>query len=193
MKKMLLVASAIMFTLSSFAQTWKIDPSHSKIRFSVKYLVISDVSGEFKKFDGTFTATKADWTDMQGTVTTEVSSISTDDDMRDKHLQGDAFFAADKYPTASFKIKNVKSLGGNKLVFTGDLTIRDVTKTVDLPVVYGGSITDPWGNLKAGFKAMGSINRKEFGIKYNDAAKTGEAVVSDNVDFIIDLVLVKQK
>ena len=80
----------------------------------------------------------------------------------------------------------------NKYVITGDLTIRDVTKTVEVPLVYGGTVKDPYGNTKAGFKATGKINRKEYNLKYNGAAATGEAVVSDDVEFKIDVVLIKQ-
>lgn len=192
MKKLTLLAAALVLSATSFAQSWKIDAAHTKIHFNTKYLVISDVEGEFKKFEGTFTSAKSDWTDLQATMTVQVNSITTDNDMRDKHLMSEDFFNAEKYPTLTFKSKGVKNLGNNKYVLTGDFTIRDVTKTVEVPVVYGGTVKDPWGNVKAGFKATGSINRKDFGLKYSNAAATGEAVVSDNVDFTIDMVLIKQ-
>ncbi|MBL0103720.1 MAG: YceI family protein [Bacteroidetes bacterium] len=191
MKKITLLALMMASTVSIFAQSWKIDPAHSKVHFTASYLVISDVDGEFKKFDGTFTSSKADWTDLQATVTVDVNSITTDNDMRDGHLKGDDFFNAEKYPTITFKSTGVKSLGGNKYMLIGDLTIRDVTKRVEIPVVFGGTVKDPWGNLKAGFKGTGKINRKEFGLKYTNAAATGEAVVGDEVEFTIDLVLIK--
>lgn len=154
--------------------------------------MISDVEGEFKKFDGTFTSAKADWSDLQLTVTADVNSITTENDMRDKHLMSDDFFNAEKYPTIKFASTGIKSLGNNKYVLSGTLTIRDVTKNVEVPLVYGGTVKDPWGNVKAGFKATGTINRKDYGLKYANAAATGEAVVSDNVDFTIDAVLIKQ-
>jgi polyisoprenoid-binding protein YceI len=112
--------------------------------------------------------------------------------MRDKHVKSDDFFNAEKYPTITFKSKSIKSLGGNKYVLVGDLTIRDVTRQVEIPVVYGGTVKDPWGNTKAGFKATGKINRKDYGLKYSNAAAGGEAVVGDDVDFTVDLVLIKQ-
>ncbi|MBL0065289.1 MAG: YceI family protein [Bacteroidetes bacterium] len=192
MKKVLLFLTAITLSASSFAQNWKIDPSHTKIHFNTKYLVISDVEGEFKKFDGTFTSAKADWSDLQVTVTADVNSITTENDMRDKHLMSDDFFNAEKYPTIKFTSSGIKNLGNNKYVLSGTLTIRDVTKNVEVPLVYGGTVKDPWGNVKAGFKATGTINRKDYGLKYANAAATGEAVVSDNVDFTIDAVLIKQ-
>lgn len=177
---------------TAIAQNWKLDGSHSKIRFTTKYLVISDVDGEFKKFEGTFTSSKADWSDLQATMTVQVPSITTDNEMRDKHLLSDDFFNAEKFPTMTFTSTGIKSLGNNKYVLSGNLTVRDVTKKVEVPLVYGGQVKDPWGNLKAGFKATGKINRKDFGLKYANAAATGEAVVGDEVEFTIDAVLIKQ-
>lgn len=192
MKKILLLASAITISLSTYAQNWKLDPSHSKINFTAKYLVISDVDGEFKKFDGTFTSTKGDFSDLQLSVSADVNSISTENDMRDKHLMSDDFFNADKFPKITFVSKGIKSLGNNKFMLSGTLTVRDVTKNVEIPLVYGGTVTDPWGNVKAGFKASGTINRKDYGLKYANAAATGEAVVGDNVEFTINAILIKQ-
>ena len=192
MKKLNLTIIAALVAAGSFAQNWKMDPAHSKIRFTTKYLVISDVDGEFKKFDGTFTSSKPDWSDLAASVSVDVNSLTTDNDMRDKHVKSDDFFNAEKFPTITFKSKSVKNLGGNKFVLTGDLTIRDVTKQVEVPVVYNGTVKDPWGNTKAGFKATGKINRKEFNLKYNSAAGTGEAVVGDEVEFTADFVLIKQ-
>ena len=154
--------------------------------------MISDVDGEFKKFDGTFTSTKGDFSDLQLSVSADVNSISTENDMRDKHLMSDDFFNADKFPKITFVSKGIKSLGNNKFMLSGTLTVRDVTKNVEIPLVYGGTVTDPWGNVKAGFKASGTINRKDYGLKYANAAATGEAVVGDNVEFTINAILIKQ-
>jgi polyisoprenoid-binding protein YceI len=170
MKKITLTVAAVTIAISSFAQNWKLDPAHSKIHFTTQYLVISEVQGEFKTMEGTFTSSKPDWTDLQATVTTQVSSLTTDNEMRDNHLKSEDFFNAEKFPTLTFKSKSVKMIDKNKYVLTGDLTIRDVTKTVELPVVYGGTVKDPWGNIKAGFKATGKINRKDYNLKYNNAA-----------------------
>lgn len=192
MKKIIFTVAVFAMAATSFAQNWKLDASHSKIKFSTKYLVISDVDGEFKKIDGTFNSAKPDWSDLTATLSADVNSISTDNDMRDKHLKSDDFFNAEKFPGITFKSKSVKNIGGNKMILSGQLTIRDVTKQVDIPVVYNGTVKDPWGNTKAGFKATGKISRKEFNLKYNNAAATGEAVVGDEVEFTIDLVLIKE-
>lgn len=186
------MAALVAMTATAFAQqNWKIDAAHSKVRFTTKYLVISDVDGEFKKFDGKVTSSAADWSDLQASVSVDVNSISTDNEMRDGHLKSDDFFNAEKYPTMTFKSTGIKSLGNKKYTLTGLLTIRDVTKPVTIPLVYGGTVTDPWGNIKAGFKASGSINRQEYGLKWSNKAATGEAVVGDDVDFTIDLILIK--
>ena len=192
MKKIIVLLALITAATISNAQTWKLDPAHSKIQFSTKYLLITEVNGEFKKFDGTFSSSKSDWSDLQTTVTADVNSISTDNEMRDKHLKSDDFFNAEKFPNITFKSKSIKALGDNKYIITGDLTIRDVTKEVMVPAMYNGTVTDPWGNVKAGFQATGKINRKDFNLKYSNAAKTGEAIVGDNVEFKIDLILIKQ-
>ncbi len=193
MKKLIVTAAAALVAVASLAQNWKLDVNHSKIKFNTKYLLISDVDGEFKKIDGTFASSKPDWSDLNATLTADVNSITTDNEMRDKHIKSDDFFNAEKYPSITFKSKSVKNLGGNKFILIGDLTIRDVTKQVEVPVVYNGTVRDPWGNTKAGFKATGKINRKEFNLKYNNAAAAGEAVVGDDVEFTVDLVLIKQQ
>ena len=192
MKKILTLIGAVLIMAGASAQTWELDKAHTKIHFSAKYLVISDVEGEFKKFDGNFESSKADWTDLVADVNINVASISTDNDMRDKHLMSNDFFNAEKYPSITFKSKSIKNLGNNKYTISGDLTIRDVTKTVEFPLIFGGIVVDPWGNTKAGFKATGKIDRKEFGLQYKDAAATGEAVVGDIVEFTLDAVLIKK-
>src|SRR6266478_5059300 len=107
MKKLMITAAAGFIAAASFAQNWKLDAAHSKIKFNTKYLVISDVDGEFKKIDGTFASAKPDWSDLTTTVTADVNSITTDNEMRDKHLKSDDFFNAEKYPNITFKSKSV--------------------------------------------------------------------------------------
>ena len=192
-KQIMLVAALSTITASVSAQNWKIDGAHSKIRFTTKYLLISDTDGEFKNFDGTVTASKADFSDLKADVKVEVKSISTDNDMRDGHLKSDDFFNSEKFPSITFKSTDIKSLGYKKYMLSGELTIRDVTKKVTLPLVYGGTVTDPYGNVKAGFKATGSINRQDYNLKWSKSAASGEAVVSDNVDFTIDMIIIKDE
>jgi polyisoprenoid-binding protein YceI len=189
--KSLIVALAI--TTGAFAQTtWKLDNSHSSVKFSVEHLMVSETEGNFKGFDGTLTSKNADFTDAEIAFTVEVKTINTDNDMRDKHLQSDDFFNAEKFPQMKFKGTSFKKVSGNKYVLEGDLTIRDVTKKVKFDVVYRGTQKDPYGNTKAGFKATGSIKRLEYGLKWNVMTEA-TAVVADEVNIVINLEYAQAK
>jgi len=191
-KNLLTLAAGMLLMTAAHAEGWKLDAAHSKIAFKAPYLLITDTEGDFKKFEGSFSSAKPDWTDLKATIAVDVNSINTENEMRDGHLKGDDFFNAEKYPQIKFESTSVKKIGDKKYVLNGNLTIRDVTKAVSLPVVYNGTVKDPWGNTKAGFKSTGKINRKDYGLKYSGAAGTGEAVVGDEVEFTVDLVLIKQ-
>nr|HMT30139.1 YceI family protein [Bacteroidia bacterium] len=163
MKKVLILFAALIAAGQMKAQTnWTVDNTHSQVMFTVSHLVISEVTGSFKKFNGTITSSKPDFTDAQINFTVDVNSINTDNEMRDTHLKGDDFFNSEKYPAITFKGKSFKKVSGNKYQLTGDLTIRDITKTVTLDVVYSGTVKDPWGNTKAGFKIKGTIKRFDY-------------------------------
>lgn len=187
MKKLFLFLIAASISLSSFAQTtWKIDPMHSFVNFSVKHMGISFVDGSFKKFDGSVAASKPDLTDAKINFTVDVNSITTGVDMRDGHLKTDDFFNAEKFPTMKFESTSFKKLNGNNYELSGKLTIRDVTKDVIFEVVYGGTAKDQQGNSKAGFGATTTINRLDYNIKYDP---TGGAVAKDiaiklNLEFV---------
>ncbi|HOK98475.1 MAG TPA: YceI family protein, partial [Bacteroidales bacterium] len=113
--------------------------------------------------------------------------INTDNEMRDNHLKGDDFFNAAKFPKMTFKSKSFKKVSGNKYELVGDLTIRDVTKTVKFDVTYGGTAKDPYGNIKAGFKASAVINRFDYGLKWNALTEAGGAVVGNEVNVSLKL------
>jgi len=194
MKKLFLFLIATSISVASFAQTsWKIDPMHSFVNFSVKHMGISFVDGSFKKFDGTVTASKPDLTDAKISFTVDVNSITTGVDMRDGHLKTDDFFNVEKFPTmkfesTSFKKRPTKSPKqvSNIYILSGKLTIRDVTKDVKFAVVYGGTAKDQQGNTKAGFGATTTINRLDYNIKYDP---TGAGVAKDvaitlNLEFV---------
>lgn len=187
------IIAAIAITSSAFAQTtWKLDNSHSSVKFTVEHLMVSETEGNFKGFDGTLTSKNADFTDADITFTVDVKTINTDNEMRDKHLQSDDFFNAEKYPQMKFKGTSFKKVSGNKYVLEGDLTIRDVTKKVKFDVVYRGTQKDPYGNTKAGFKATGSIKRLEYGLKWNVMTEA-TAVVADDVNIVINLEYAQAK
>ncbi|MFN4932520.1 MAG: YceI family protein [Bacteroidota bacterium] len=192
MKNLTTILSLAMSTMA-FAQTnWKLDNSHSNVKFAVEHLAVSETEGNFKSFDGTLVSKNADFTDADITFTVDVKSIDTDNEMRDKHLQGDDFFNAEKYPQMKFKSSSFKKVSGNKYILEGDLTIRDVTKKVKFDVVYRGTQKDPYGNTKAGFKATGSIKRMEYGLKWNVMTEA-ISVVADDVNIVVNLEYAQAK
>jgi polyisoprenoid-binding protein YceI len=182
MKKIFLFLLATTISVASFAQTtWKVDPMHSFVSFSVKHMGISFVNGDFKKFDGAVVAAKADLTDAKINFNVDVNSISTNVEMRDNHLKTDDFFNAEKFPqmtfeSTSFKKVLVKGKASNKYVLSGKLTIRDVTKDVKFDVIFGGTSKDQQGNTKAGFTATTTVNRLDYNIKYDP---TGAGIAKD--------------
>lgn len=191
----LTVATAVLLALSAAAQTstWDIDPNHSSAQFTVRHLGISNVSGAFTKVSGNVTLNDKDITQSQVNATIDASSIDTRQPDRDKDLRSPNFLDVEKYPTLEFKSKRIVK-SGDKLQLVGDLTLhgttREVTLDVDGPTP---ELTDPWGNLRRGFSATTTINRKDFGVVWNNTLKTGEAVVGDNVKIQLDVELVKKK
>ena len=175
-------------TLSAQTNKWTVDAVHSNIKFTVTHMVVSEVEGSFKKFDGTVESSKADFSDAVVNFTVDVNSVNTESEMRDGHLKGDDFFNAAKYPTMTFKSTSVKMLGGNKYQLTGNLTIRDVTKPVTFDVTYGGTIKTPMG-VKAGFKAKTTINRFDYNLKWNNAVEAGSLVVDKDVVISLNIEL----
>lgn len=194
MKRIILNVSALLiltfFSVNLIAQntkTWKLDNLHSNVKFTVTHLVISEVDGSFKTFDGSISTTKDDFSDANINFTVDVASINTDNTSRDGHLKGDDFFNAETYPKMTFKSTSFKKKSGNQYTLTGDLTIRNVTKKVTFDVKYGGTAKDGYGNTKAGFKATGKINRLEYGLKWNTLTEAGGAVVGKDVSILLNL------
>ncbi len=180
--------------LSLNAQTkWSIDKAHSKVQFSATHLIISEVTGEFKNFDGSIETSGDDFSNAKVNFTIDVSSISTDNEQRDNHLKSDDFFNAQKFPKMTFVGKSMQKVGDNKYKLVGDLTIRDITKQIALDVTYNGTVKDPWGNTKAGFKITGELNRFDYNLKWNALMEAGGAVVGKMIGITINLELQKSK
>lgn len=171
--------------------TYKIDASHSDIIFKVKHLMITTVTGQFKTFDATLTAEAEDFSDAVVTFTADINSVDTRSEQRDTHLKSDDFFAAEKYPELKFTSTSFGK-NGNGYVLKGDLTIRDVTKPVELHADFNGVAVDPWGQTKVGFEAEGKIKRKEFGLGWDAVTEAGGVVVSDEVKLQFHVQFVKQ-
>jgi polyisoprenoid-binding protein YceI len=193
--KTLKIAVLLFFTsaMLTFAQTnWTFDKAHSKIGFSVSHLVITDVEGNFKEFDASVTTDGDNWENAKIEFTAEIASIDTDNEKRDEHLRSDDFFNAEMYPQLKFVSKSFNKVDGNEYKLVGDLTIRDVTKEVELEVELNGTVVDPWGNTKAGFDLEGEINRFDYGLKWSKALETGGLVVGEDVEIIGKLQLMKK-
>jgi polyisoprenoid-binding protein YceI len=165
-------------------RTWKVDIAHSYVKFTVGYMMISEVEGYFKVFSGTMEQTQNDFTDAKIYFTTDVNSINTNHETRDKHLRSDDFFSAEKYPLMTFVGNSFKSVGNMRYVLKGNLTIRDVTKPVNFDVTYGGIATNHQGD-KAGFKAKAVINRFDYNLKWNSLLESGGMLVGENIEITV--------
>jgi polyisoprenoid-binding protein YceI len=178
------------FSYGMAQETWILDKSHTNIEFNVTHLVISEVNGNFRDFDGKVVSSNEDFEGAEIEFTAEIASIDTDNEQRDNHLKSDDFFNAEQFPHMKFSGVLVKNQ--NKYQLKGEMTIRDVTKPIVFDVNYNGSVTDPWGNTKAGFKITGTLNRFDYGLKWNTLMEAGGAVVGENVDIICNVELQKQ-
>lgn len=194
MKKAVFAVLIVMgFTFVNAQTKWNVDKSHSNVGFSVTHLVISEVTGQFKSFNADIETKNDDFTDAKINFTIDVASISTENEGRDKHLKSDDFFNAEKFPKITFVGKSFKKVDGKKYKLVGDFTMRDVTKQITLDVVFNGTVKDPWGNTKAGFKISGELNRMDYNVKWNNLIEAGGAVVSKEVAININLELNKAK
>ncbi len=176
----------------ALAQTvWAVDKNHSSVSFSAVHMLISETEGEFKDFAVNVNSSSEDFNGAEVSFVAKVASINTDSERRDTHLKSDDFFNAELYPELTFKGKLEKS--GEKYVLKGDLTIRDITKPVSFDVDYLGTVSsEKFKFTKAGFKLRGSVNRYDYGLKYNAALETGGLVVGEVVEFTCKLELNKQ-
>lgn len=171
--------------------TWAIDTMHSEISFKVKHLVITTVTGKFKHFSGKVVSGGDDFADAQIEFTADVNSIDTGAEARDGHLKGADFFDAANFPEIKFKSTSFTKDGDN-YALVGDLTIRDVTKSITLDVEYLGTNKDPfYGKTKAGFELNGKILRKDFGLQWDVLTETGGAVVSNEVKLHVNVQIDK--
>jgi polyisoprenoid-binding protein YceI len=171
--------------------TYKIDAAHSDILFKVKHLMITTVTGSFKAFDATLTADKEDFSDAQISFNADVNSLDTRSEQRDGHLKSDDFFNAEKFPELKFTSTSFTK-NGDGYVLKGDLTIRDVTKSIELKADYNGGMVDPWGQKKVGFEAEGIIKRKEYGLNWDAVTEAGGVVVSDDVKLQLNVQFIQQ-
>lgn len=172
--------------------TWKVDPSHSEVHFKIKHLVISTVTGAFKKFDGSFEASRPDFSDASVIFSVDTASVDTNSDQRDGHLRSADFFDSERYPEMKFVSTGIVKKDSGEYILKGNLTIKDVTRPVELNVEFGGQTTDLYGQTKAGFDVAGKIDRQEFGLKWSAVTEAGGLVVSNDVRLSISVQFIKQ-
>ena len=176
------------------ADTWKIDPVHTTVEFTVHHMTISSVRGQFDKVAGTITAKDKDPSSVAIEATIDTASIDTRSSDRDADLKSANFLDVAKYPTMTFKSKKIEAAGPGKWKVIGDLTLHGVTREVTLDVEGPhGPVKDPWGNTRAGAFATTTVSRKAFGLTWNKMIEAGGAIVGDAVAVTINVEAVKQK
>jgi polyisoprenoid-binding protein YceI len=171
---------------------WNIDTTHSGIHFSVRHMVVSKVRGRFASYGGTVRIDDEDLARSTVDVSIDAASIDTGVADRDTHLKSADFFDAEKFPELRFQSTKIEKLGDSAYKLSGALTIRDVTRDVTLLVDYGGRAKDPWGNERAGFTARGTLDRKDFGLHWNQVLEAGGVLVGDKIEIDIELELVRK-
>ena len=193
--KFIILFVLMIFASNSFAQTttWNIDPVHSKIGFSVRHLNISEVEGRFKSFEGSVKTDKEDFNGSKIVFSLDARSVLTDNTRRDNDLKSANFFDAEKYPEITFKSTSFEKVEGNKYKLEGNFTIKGITNHIIMDVIYGGTIKDPWGNMRAGFKITGKINRFDYNLKWNKLLEAGGAVVGKEITITCNIEVIKQK
>ena len=170
---------------------WNIDAAHSGINFSIRHMVFARVRGRFSAYSGSLALDDGDVTRSSLDVSIDAASIDTGTSQRDTHLRSADFFDVERFPELRFRSTRIEEAGKDRYRLVGELTIRDVTRPVTLEVEATGRGTDPWGNERLGFAATGSIDRKDFGLEWNQLLETGGLLVGDRVDIELDVQAVR--
>jgi len=192
MRKVLILAALALPSLVR-AATWDLDPAHTSVQFSVRHLMVSTVRGAFGKVAGTVAVDEQDLTRSKIQATIDAASIDTRIEKRDAHLKSPDFLDVAKYPTISFVSKKIERVAPDHFKVTGDLTLHGVTREATLDVEGPTpEMNDPWGKTRAGAQATTTINRKDFGLTWNQALEAGGVAVGDEVKITIDVEATKQ-
>ena len=170
---------------------WNIDPVHSEIGFKVKHMMFTTVSGRFDKFTANVETTGDDFSTAKINFSAETESVNTNNADRDKHLKTGDFFLPEQYPNLTFTSTSIQKVSEDKYIVKGNMTIRDVSKEIELDADYSGLMKDPWGQTRAAFTLNSKINRKDFGLNWNAALEAGGVLVSDEVKILCDIQLIK--
>ena len=171
--------------------TWAVDPAHSRVEFQVKHLGIATVRGHFASFNGTLEVGE-DLASAKAYGSVATASVNTNDDGRDAHLRSADFFDVETYPEITFTSKAIRSTGADTFEVTGDLTLHGVTRELTLEADVSGTEEDPWGNERVALEASGRIDRRDYGMTFNQALGSGNMLVSETVKLHLDISAVKQ-
>ena len=169
--------------------TWKLDPTHTEVKFKVKHLVVSTVTGQFNIFDGTVESDKPDFSDAKIFFKAEVNSIDTKNEQRNGHLKSPDFFDVENFPKLTFVSKSIKKKSDDEYEVVGDMTIRGTTKEQKLNVTYNGTVKGFGGIDVAGFEITGKLNRFDYGLQWNALTEVGGVVVAEEVKLEISAEL----
>lgn len=173
--------------------SWKIDNAHSEINFTVRHMMIANVRGQFENFTGTVEFDPEQPLNSSVEVEIDAQSINTREAQRDTHLKSEDFLNAEKFPKMTFKSHKIEVIDDNRGLIHGDLTIKDITKSVILDTTYAGMAKSPWGTTSAGFTASTKLNRKDWGLTWNVALETGGWLVGDEIKIELEMEVVKQE
>jgi polyisoprenoid-binding protein YceI len=176
-------------TLTDLTGTWALDPSHSRVGFVARHAMVTKVRGAFNEFDGTATI-GSDINDTAIALTIQVASVDTRNADRDGHLKSGDFLEIEKFPTITFASTSTKAVGST-LEVTGDLTIKDTTRSITIPFEFEGAALDPFGNVRVGFEGAVAINRRDYGVTWNAALETGGVLVSDKITLEFEVSAIK--
>ena len=176
--------------MPSQSSRWSVDPSHSSAEFSIRHLMISTVRGRFGQLSGTIVGDPSNLTGGSADLRIDASSVDTRQSERDAHLRSKDFFEVDQYPALTFHSREIRPIAKDKYEVIGDLTIRDVTRPVSVKVESSGTTKDPWGGTRAGFSAETRLNRKDYGLNWNQVIEAGGVLVGDEVRVQVELEVV---
>ena len=183
--------TAVGTDLTTLTGDYTVDPAHSRFGFIARHAMVTKVRGSFNEFEGTATIDGADPSRSSVSISLDVASVDTRNGQRDGHLRTNDFLDAENYPAITFRSTSVSHDGDAEFQVTGDLTIKDVTKSIVIPLEFQGAATDPFGNHRIGFDGSTVINRSDYGVTYNAALETGGVLVSDKITLEFEISAIK--
>ena len=178
-------------SISIPAGTYVIDPSHTEVSFVARHAMVTKVRGYFRDVEGQIVVAE-DFAASSANATMKVASVDTGNEDRDAHLKSADFFDADTTPEITFVSTGIKDVQGDDFVLVGDLTIKGITKPVELKVTYEGTAQDPFGNIRIGFSAKTEVEREDWGLTWNAALESGGVLVSKKITLALDVSAIKQ-